>query len=68
LALYALTGELLHLVVALKLVPNGGLDLRASKITPDQLLDAWIAVRGPKSDAFLLDRIYRRRAARRVAL
>jgi hypothetical protein len=68
LALYALTGELLHLVVALKLVPNGGLDLRASKITPDQLLDAWVAARGRKAEAYLLDRIYKRRFARRAAL
>jgi hypothetical protein len=39
-----------------------GIDLR--KITPDQLLDAWQAARGEKSEAFLLGRIRRRRAAR----
>jgi hypothetical protein len=69
-ALCELTAELAHEVAALKRMPahNGGLDLRASRITPDELLDAWVAARGPKSEAYLLDRIYKRRAARRIAL
>jgi hypothetical protein len=45
---------------------NGhGVDLR--KVTPDQLLDAWQALRGAKAEAFLLGRIYRWRAARRIS-
>jgi hypothetical protein len=71
-ALHELTAWLAHQVSALERAQtpphNGGLDLRASKITPDQLLDSWRAARGPKSEAFLLSAIYRRRAARRVAL
>ena len=69
-ALVELTADLLYEVDALKQMPahNGGLDLRASRITPDQLLDAWQAARGQKAEAHLLNRIYRRRAARRVAL
>jgi hypothetical protein len=71
-ALVDLTKDLLAQIGALERVQapahNGGLDLRPGRVTPDQLLDAWIAARGPKSEAFLLDRIYKRRVARRVAL
>ena len=68
-ALCELTADLLHEVDALKQMPahNGGLDLRVSRITPDQLLDRWQAARGSKAEAFLLDRIVKRRVARRVA-
>jgi hypothetical protein len=58
--------QALHQLVRELTVPrtNGrGVDLR--KITPDQLLDSWIAVRGAKAEAHLLGKIYRRRAARR---
>jgi hypothetical protein len=69
-ALVDLTDGMLHQMRVLERVPahNDKLDLRPSKITPDQLLDAWIAARGRKAEAFLLDRIYKRRAARRIAL
>ena len=64
-----LTAGLRYEVGALKRVAahSDGLDLRGSKITPDELLDAWVAARGPKAEAFLLARIYQRRAARRIA-
>jgi hypothetical protein len=60
--------QALHALVAERIMPRaaGGIDLR--RCTPDELLDAWIAVRGLKAEAHLLSRIYKRRAARRAAL
>jgi hypothetical protein len=58
----------LHELVHELTVPHAndhGVDLR--RITPDQLLDAWVAVRGPKAEAHLLGRIHRRRAACRYS-
>jgi hypothetical protein len=37
------------------------------RVTPDELLDTWQALRGDKAEAHLLSRISRRRAARRAA-
>jgi hypothetical protein len=67
-ALVDLTRDLMRQVRARAPAHNGELDLRVSKITPDQLLDAWVAARGRKAEAYLLDRIYKRRFARRAAL
>jgi hypothetical protein len=67
-ALLTLNGELARKLDALGRAEAIPVDTWLAKTTPGQLLDAWIAVRGPKSEAFLLDRIYRRRAARRAAL
>ena len=45
---------------------TNGLHLR--RCSPDEMLDEWQAARGTRAEAHLLSRIYRRRAARRVAL
>jgi hypothetical protein len=71
-ALCKLAADLRRQVAALERAPapahNGDLDLRTSRITPDELLDRWQADRGQKAEAHLLSRIFRRRAARRAAL
>ena len=69
-ALVEMAASLKHQVAALESAKASAqhhdfLDLR--RCTLDQLLDAVQRVRGERSEAHLLDRIYRRRAARRVA-
>jgi len=68
-ALTTLHGEVVRQLATLARVKLAlPVDAFLRKTTPDALLDAWQAARGQKAEAYLLDRIYRRRAARRAAL
>jgi hypothetical protein len=67
-ALLALNAEVARRLAALGRAEAIPVDTWLAKATPDQLLDRWRGVRGNKAEAFLLDRIFKRRGARRIAL